>query len=467
MNLLDTIAAISTPMGKGGVAMIRISGTDAVSVAEKIFCPIIGTPFSSLPHAKMTYGEIIMPPSSLSEQKVSIDDGMAVVFRAPHSFTGEDTVEIYCHGGVLVTRRVLSAAFSAGARPAEAGEFTRRAFIGGKMDLSRAEALGDLLEAKTEGQLRLARGGMRGLLSDKIRDVYESLRHVMTSIFAVIDFPDEDLSELDRDEIRELVSSAHLTVQKLCSTYGTGRAVAEGIPTVICGRTNAGKSSVYNRILGYEAAIVTDIEGTTRDILREQATLGNTTLILCDTAGIRKTDDKVESIGIERALDEITAAGLCLAVFDSSAPLCDDDLLLIDRLSHFQTPVVALLNKSDLEENTDTTSMLRQTFSHCVNVCADTGNGFDALASAVDALFIDGSIDMDNDAVVTGARQYASLARADEALCASLSELDAGTPLDLCCIGIESAMSSLGEVDGRAIGEDIVSEIFSKFCVGK
>ena len=467
MNLLDTIAAISTPMGKGGVAMIRISGADAVATAEKIFSPAVKVPFSSLPHGKMTYGEITMPTTSASEQKTSIDDGMAVIFKAPHSFTGEDTVEIYCHGGVLVTRRVLSAALSAGARAAQAGEFTRRAFINGKIDLSRAEALGDLLEARTEGQLRLARGGMRGLLSDKIRAVYEALRHVMTSIFAVIDFPDEDLSELDRDEIRDLVSSAYLSIQKLCSTYGTGRAVTEGIPTVICGRANAGKSSVYNRILGYEAAIVTDIEGTTRDILREQATLGNTTLILCDTAGIRKTDDKVESIGIERALDEITSAGLCLAVFDSSAPLCEDDLLLINKLSDFNTPVVALLNKNDLDENTQTVSAIRNTFPHCVSVCADTGNGFEALANTVDSLFIDGTIDMDNDAVVTGARQYAALCQAREALTSSITELDAGVPLDLCCIGIETAMSALGEVDGREIGEEIVADIFSRFCVGK
>jgi tRNA modification GTPase len=465
MNVFDTIAAVSSPRGKGGIAVIRISGDRAAEVADKVFRPKNGKLMSEIAPNRQVWGDIFAADDS--GESVNVDDGMGVYFKAPHSFTGEDTVEIACHGGVLITQTVLEAVLAAGARPAQAGEFTRRAFISGRMTLTQAEALGELLEAKTERQMVLSRTGVKGILSDKIDGLYRCIGDVLSSIYAKIDFPDEDLADMGRDEIEVSLREIREEASRLASTYKTGRAVKEGIRTVICGRTNAGKSSVYNRILGYEAAIVTDIEGTTRDILREQATLGNTTLILCDTAGIRKTDDKVESIGIERALDEITAAGLCLAVFDSSAPLCDDDLLLIDRLSHFQTPVVALLNKSDLDENTDTTLTLRQTFSHCVSVCADTGNGFDALANAVDALFIDGSIDMDNDAVVTGARQYASLARADEALCASLSELDAGTPLDLCCIGIESAMSSLGEVDGRAIGEDIVSEIFSKFCVGK
>ena len=461
--LLSTVAAVSTARGKGGVAMIRISGADAVSVAAKIFFPKSNLPFETLPHGKMTYGEIIMPDKT----HVSIDDGMAVIFRAPHSFTGEDTVEIYCHGGILVTRRGLSAALCAGARHAEAGEFTRRAFVLGKMKLSEAEALGSLLEARSEGQLRLARGGMRGLIGNKTGEIYEKLCHVMTCIYAVIDFPDEDLSELSRDQITELVKEAHSEIKKLADTYGTGRAVAEGVPTVICGRTNAGKSSVYNRILGYDAAIVTDIEGTTRDILREQATLGNTTLLLCDTAGIRKTDDKVESIGIERALDELQSAELCLAVFDASSPLCDDDLLLIEKLTAANTATVALLNKSDLCENCETVSKIKSVFANTMSVCAQSGDGFDNLANTVDSLFIDGSIDMDNDAVVTGARQYAALSQALDALSASICDLEADTPMDLCCIGIETAMSAVGEVDGREIGEDIVSEIFSKFCVGK
>ena len=462
MNFLDTIAAVSTPQGKGGVAMIRISGDQAIAVASRIFRRKKGGSLDELSAGRMTYGEITMPDGG-----ESVDDGMAVVFRAPASFTGEDTVEIYCHGGVLVTRKVLSAALLAGARAAEAGEFTRRAFVSGKMSLSEAEALGCLLEAGNQGQLRLARNGMRGHLTQKTEEIYQSLLSVMTGIYAALDFPDEDLNEYSREQIIDMLESCSDGISRLAATYGTGRAVAEGIPTVICGKANAGKSSVYNRILGYDAAIVTDIEGTTRDVLRQTASLGSTTLLLCDTAGIRSTDDKVESIGIERALEEIDTAELLLAVFDASRPIDADDIMLIERLEATDKCRIALMNKSDLTPNDEAIALIKKHFSNAVEICAKSGTGFDVLGEMVDGLFIDGSIDMDNDAVVTGARQYSSLLLAEQALEGSLNELRAGTPLDLCCIGIEMAMREIGMVDGREIGEEIVAEIFSKFCVGK
>ena len=461
MNLLDTIAAVSTPRGKGGVAMIRISGGDAIAIGERIFRCKRGSALGDLDHGKMTYGEIVTPDGE------SVDDGMAVVFRAPRSFTGEDTVELYCHGGVIVTQKVLSCALLAGARAAEAGEFTRRAFISGKMSLSEAEALGDLLEAKNDGQARLARNGMRGHLTSKTKVIYDRLLSVMTGIYAALDFPDEDLNEYSRDEIISLVGCCASDVKKLCDTYTTGRAIAEGIPTVICGRANAGKSSVYNRIVGYDAAIVTDVEGTTRDVLKQTASLGGVTLLLSDTAGIRQTEDKVESIGIERALGELDAAELVLAVFDCSDSLDGDDLSLIKKIKDTGKTCIALMNKSDLCAVSDTEAVIEREFERCVKVCANTGEGFFELGKTVESLFIDGSIDVDNDAIVAGARQHASLVLAYEALTASVDELCAGTSLDLCCMGIETAMSHIGFVDGREIGEEIVSEIFSKFCVGK
>lgn len=462
MKLYDTIAAVSTPLGKGGVAMIRISGQDAIAVGDKIFRRKNAITLTETQSTKMVYGEIISPDSGQS-----VDDGMAVVFRAPASFTGEDTVEIYCHGGVLVTQRVLSCALVAGARMAEAGEFTRRAFLSGKLALSEAEALGDLLEAGSEAQLKLARGGMKGHLAAKVREIYDGLLSIMSGIYAAIDFPDEDLNEYSREQICDTVRASLSSVEKLISTYGTGRAVAEGIPTVICGKANAGKSSVYNRILGYDAAIVTDIKGTTRDVLREKATLGSTTLMLCDTAGLRKTQDKVENIGIERALEALDDAELVLAVFDVSAPLDADDTSLIDRLEASDKTRIALLNKTDLGQCDKTRERIDRAFERCVCVCAETGEGFDALAKTVDDMFIDGALDISNDAVVTGARQYASLTAAKDALAQSLNALCMGSALDLCCIGIESSMSALAEVDGREIGEEIVAQIFSKFCVGK
>lgn len=460
MKLLDTIAAISTPYGKGGVALIRISGSDALSVAEKVFLPIGKTTLGMRPHGQMTYGTIQTPAGG------ELDDGMAVWFRAPHSFTGEDTVEITCHGGILITERVLRAVLMAGARPAEAGEFTRRAYISGKLRLSQAEALGNLLDAKSDSQITLARNGMKGHLSARTEQVYTDLRSMLTSVYAAIDFPDEDLSEMSRDQMIAVTERAQSDIRALAATYCTGKAVTEGIPTVICGRTNAGKSSVYNRILGYDAAIVTDIEGTTRDVLHETATLGKTLLRLCDTAGLRQTDDVVENIGIERTRREMQQAGLILAVFDSSRPITEEDRALIREIRQSGIPAIALLNKSDRTAEADWQE-LGDDFRCVLPISAKEGTGMDALADAVDRLFIDESLDLGQDAIVTGARQYAALESAAEALTHALTDLRNEVPLDLCCVGMEQALLAIGEVDGRELGEEIVAEIFSRFCVGK
>ena len=466
MRIFDTIAAVSTPYGKGGVALIRISGADAIAVADRAFRAVSGRALADTDHAKMVYGEIFMQGEEMSGN--SIDDVMAVVFRAPHSFTGEDTVEITCHGGILVTKKVLSAILLAGARAAEAGEFTRRAYVSGKMKLTEAEALGDLLEARSESQLTLARGGMKGRLSQKMSELYEDLLKVLSGIYAVIDFPDEDLSEMSRDEMCEALDGILCALGRLCATYKTGRAVNEGIPTVICGRTNAGKSSVYNRLLGYEAAIVTDIEGTTRDVLRETAIVGRAALLLCDTAGLRDTDDKVESIGIERSLREIDNAELVVAVFDGSKKATAEDIELCERINASGKSAIALINKSDVESHSEEGFLdICQGFDRIVKVSAATGEGFDDFERAIEEMFMDGSIDMSNDAVVTGARQFAAISNCISLLGTAVSDMKSGTSLDACCVGVECAMAALGEVDGREIGEEIVADIFSRFCVGK
>ena len=460
MKLTDTIAAVSTPYGKGGVAVIRISGADAAMIGDAVFFSASGKRLSEREVGRMYYGEL------RDRNGRSVDDVMAVYFKAPHSFTGEDTVEISCHGGVLVTSNVLTTVLSAGARAAEAGEFTRRAYVNGKMRLSEAESLGNLLEARTQSQLSLARNGMRGGLSSKTEGIYTAVRDVLTSVYAAIDFPDEDLAEMSREEMCASIEAELEAIRKLSATYGTGRAISEGIPTAICGRTNAGTSSVYNRILGYDAAIVTDIEGTTRDCLRELATMGKTTLRLCDTAGIRHTDDKVESIGIERAKREMAEAELILAVFDSSRPLTDEDIALADEILAYGGQTIALFNKSDLGGEHDMDAV-KEKFSNWIYVSADSGEGFSSLSEMIDGLFIDGRLDVGTDAIVSGARQYAALCNAEEALAAALEDLRADVPLDLCCVTVETALSALGEVDGRELGEEIVSEIFSRFCVGK
>ena len=466
MTELDTIAAVSTPRGRGGVALIRISGDRAIELAEKVFVPAGEKSLREIEARRQVYGRIYAPDEK--GQAEIIDDGMATVFYAPASFTGEDTVEICCHGGTLVTETVLCACLAAGCRAALPGEFTRRAFVSGKIGLSQAESLGALLEAKTYDQLLLSRNGLDGGLGSKVREVYDSLRSVMASMYAKIDFPDEDLSSMSSDEITNALSSAKCRLEKLASTYKTGRAVAEGIKTVICGRTNAGKSSLYNRIVGREAAIVTDIEGTTRDIIEETVPFGGITLRLCDTAGLRQTDDRVESIGIDRANAALSEAELVLAVIDSTRPLDADELESLKKICTLPCCKIAVLNKCDSSMLCDETAeTARRMFEHTAQISALSGEGMDCLSDLVASLFREGDIDLRHDAVVTGARQHSSILRGIEGVENALSALSAGLPFDLCSSDIELAMSALSELDGRQVDEDIVSEIFSHFCVGK
>ncbi len=461
MILFDTIAAVATPHGKGGVAIIRISGPSAIEIADKVFVRQNKASLSDGKSNQMYYGSIYREYGG--GKSICIDEGMAVVFRAPHSFTGEDTVEINCHGGILVTRSVLSAVIEAGARMATAGEFTRRAFVNGKMKLTQAEALGHLLEAENENQLLLSRSGMRGILSDKTAGLYETLTNVMGSLYAKIDFPDEDLNEMSREEMKEAVEDVYKNVIKLLSTYNTGRAISQGIPTAICGHTNVGKSSVYNRIVGFEAAIVTDIEGTTRDILRQNISFGGVTLRLSDTAGIRETEDLVENIGIQRAKKEIEDSELIFAVFDSSEGMLPTDEPFYRELISAGKVIIALYNKSDISGEINFSDI----FNNKVLISAKTGEGFDKLAELVNSLFIDGNISLYDDAVVVDDRQYSALLSSKKYLENALLAIDSGLPFDLCSVDIECAMSHLGELDGREIGEDIVANIFSRFCVGK
>ncbi|MBQ8431800.1 MAG: tRNA uridine-5-carboxymethylaminomethyl(34) synthesis GTPase MnmE [Clostridia bacterium] len=466
MILGDTIAALSTPRGKGGVALIRISGQDARVICDRIFRPKSGKSFLQYaPPRTALYGGLLAPDAN--GEFLPVDDGLVTFFPGPASFTGEDTVEICCHGGVLLTQTVLTAVYAAGARPAEAGEFTRRAFLNGKMGLSSAEALGNMLEAQTREQLTLAHTGMGGKVEGRCEEIYQSLCAILASIYAKIDYPDEDLADMSREEMLQALEGCESSLASLVRTYHTGHAIAEGIPTVICGKPNAGKSSLYNRILGKDAAIVTDVEGTTRDILSEIASLGRVTLRLFDTAGLRETDNPVEQIGIARAREALRSAELVLAVFDVSRPADDQDRELIQTLSQLEnTTVVAVLNKSDLcpgePEETYTSA-----FSHTVLLSAKSGEGMAALEALVERLFTDGALDLRQDAVLTNARQHAAGVAALEAVRRAILALRSGVPMDLCCTDAEQAMSALCELDGRSVSEDIVTRIFSHFCVGK
>ena len=463
MFIGDTIAAISTARGKGGVALLRISGTDAISVCEKLFLPKSGKKLSEYAPRTAVFGSILAPDDRGVWSE--IDNGLATVFRAPASFTGEDTVEICCHGGILLTQTVLTACLAAGARAAEAGEFTRRAFLNGKMGLSAAEALGDLLEAQTREQLTLAHAGTDGRVERKCREIYDALCAVLSSVYAKIDYPDEDLAEMSREEMQAALDESIVRIEKLLDTYRTGHAIAEGIPTVICGKPNVGKSSLYNRIVGRDAAIVTDVEGTTRDVLTETAALGRVTLRLFDTAGLRQTADAVEKIGIDRARKALADAELILAVFDGSAVPDEEDRALAESLGRTGATVIAVVNKSDLgikEQDFYTAHFL-----HTVTISAKEGEGTEALSALVESCFINGELDTKVDTVLTNARQKGAAITALEALKRAHEGLLLGLPVELCCSDCEAAMQAIAELDGRAVSEDIVSHIFSHFCVGK
>ena len=460
MNVLDTIAAISTPFGKGGIAVIRISGQDALTVAQKIFVPKNGSALTLTPSNSAVFGSI------LGADHKHIDDGLAVIFRAPRSFTGEDTVEISCHGGILITQRVLESALCAGARIALPGEFTKRAFINGKMTLTGAEALGDLLEATNDDQIAIARSGMRGDLSGEAKAIYDSLCNVLAAIFAHIDYPDEDLADISTSEMLSVCQAALQRLKKLAATYSTGHAVVEGVSTAIVGRTNAGKSTLYNLIVGRDAAIVTDIEGTTRDVLTEKARLGKVTLRLSDTAGLRTSSDAVEQIGIDRARREAENAELILAVFDASRKVQPEDAELADYVSSLGGAKIAIINKTDLGCD-ESIINLTDGFDHRIHMSADSGEGLDGLILAVENIYIDEKLGIGDQAIVSNARQNAAVTFAAASLSSAIDAIKGDLPLEVCCVEVENTLSALGELDGRTVSEDIVSRIFANFCVGK
>ncbi len=458
-DFTKTVAAISTPPGKGGVAVIRMSGADALNIAEKCFFPKRGGALSDYGRARMVYGDIVM-----SNEK--IDDGMAVYFPAPSTYTGEDTVEISCHGGTLVTEAVLTALLTAGAAHAEAGEFTRRAFINGKMSLTEAEAIGDLLDAKSMAQVHLSSAESRGRLSAEIERVRADMLTLMSSIFARIDYPDEDLAELSDTEIEKELSAISEALDTLISTYKTGRAINEGVSTVICGKPNAGKSSLYNLLLGEDRAIVTEYAGTTRDVLSERVSLGTVMLNLSDTAGLRKTEDPVEKIGVERSRRQIDGAELVIAVFDGSIPLTDEDYELISQLKNQGKSTVAVINKSDLLLLPETVKSIKSSFESTVEMSAK-GKSADGLRAIIERLFVDEKIKVGSDAVVSNARQHSSLLRAREHIGLALSAFEQGFPCDVASSDLELALGAISELDGRAVSESVVGEIFARFCVGK
>ena len=452
---MSTVAAIGTPHGKGGVAMIRIRGEDAFAVAERVFVPASEARFGEKKGGRVYYG-------SFRDNKGIFDDGLCILFNAPHSFTGENVAELYCHGGVLVTQKLLSAALSNGATMAGAGEFTKRAFINGKISLTQAEAIGGIIDSVSEKHLTVAARQAGGSLSRELDSVYGELKALAASVYAFIDYPDEDMTDVSIPEMREMLKGIKSRLDRLAGSHTYGKAISEGVSTAIVGKPNTGKSSLLNLICGEERAIVTDIAGTTRDIVTETVRLGDLVLRLSDTAGIRESGDTVERLGIEKSKAAIESASLILAVFDLSRPLDPDDESLISAIinAHKEDKTVCILNKSDISECTH-----RLPFERCVTISARSGEGIDSLIETVSEMFGAGEIG-ENDEIVINARQCAAVVNASSAVGSAIEALDSFTQ-DIAGLDIERALSAIAEADGRSVNEDIVNEIFSRFCVGK
>ena len=452
----DTVAAISTAYGKGGVALIRVSGPSALEICQKVFLPKSGKRVSELEGGRCVYGDIV-------KDGAVIDDGLLTVFLAPSSFTGEDVAELSCHGGILLTSRVLEALFDAGARQAEAGEFSKRAFLNGKTSLTESEAVIDRINAENDSQLRLSSNAAVRRLSAECAGIYNDLVALLASAYVYTDYPDEDLSDLSNEQLLQGLSAVRARLEGLLASYKAGRAVMEGIPTAILGKPNTGKSSLLNLLLKRERAIVSPVASTTRDTVEESALLGRVTLRLADTAGIHQTGDLVESIGIARSLEKLKEAELVFAVFDMSRPAEEEDEALIARLLEKDCPVIALLNKCDLEKSFDLA--LPERFLQIEMSCKQ---GLPpALEKTVARLFETERLGYSDCAVLTSARQAAAAKRAIALIDSAMEALEMGLTQDVAALDAELALAEIGEIDGRTVGEDIVSAIFSRFCVGK
>lgn len=459
MNLERTIAAVSTPFGKGGIAVIRVSGKDAFSIVSKVFVPKSGKNISEYKSGFAVYG-------SFFDEEGEFDDGLVTTFKNPRSFTGEDTAELSCHGGILVTQRLLNACLSAGAEYASAGEFTRRAFVNGKISLSQAEAVGGIIDAVTDKHLSISANQSRGSLAKKIDDISNRLVSLAASVYAYIDYPDEDMTDVSVDEMKDILSEISFDVKKLMNTFKYGKAISDGVKTVIAGRPNMGKSSIMNFFAGYDRALVSHVAGTTRDVVTEKIRFGDVVLNVADTAGIHAEGDFIEKMGIEKSLEYIKDAELVLVVADASEGLCEEDLEVIKKVKEFgkEECSVLVFNKTDkCNDYHRVTGILPYTCYF--SAVSPTDDQISALKDVVGTICGEREIDSSSE-IIINARQYSALNKAYCAVENAMASLD-GFTQDVAGFDIEEAISALRELEGRKVSEAIVDEIFSKFCVGK
>jgi len=455
--MFDTIAAISTPRGEGGIGIVRLSGSDSIKILAKIFKPISKKKVEELKNFTINYGH-------LYSKNELVDEVMVSIMKGPKTYTKEDIVEINCHGGYLMTEKVLELVLSNGARIAEQGEFTRRAFMNGRLDLTQAEAVIDLIHGKTEKSLSLSLDQLRGDLKDQILHLKKLLLDVVAHINVVLDYPEEGIDDPLPEGLVDNLKEVLKTSSKLSDSYNQGKMIKEGVKTAIVGKPNVGKSSLLNTLLKEERAIVTHIPGTTRDVIEEVINIKGIPLILSDTAGIRNTDDIIESIGVEKSEKLLTDADLILFVVDSSRELSEEDLRVHERIH--SDKVLGILNKIDMEKKLDLSKLDK--VEKWIEISAKENIGIKEMEDEIYSYIVSGQIeDSSETLVITNIRHRSALVKTKEAIENIFETIDLGLPMDLIAVDLKEALDALSEVTGEISSEDVLDHIFSNFCVGK
>ena len=456
MSDLSAIAAISTPLGTGGVGIIRISGKNATEIADRIFVSVNGKKLSSSKGYRAYFGRIF-------DGETAVDEVVCLVFRAPHSYTGEDVVEINCHGGVVLLKKILRLVLQNGAQAAAPGEFTKRAFLNGKLDLSEAESVMTLISAQGEQGANAAFNQLEGSLSRKIEKINSSLLSLAAHIAAWVDYPDDEIEELGNNELYSTIYNAYLELCALLSNFDSGMAVTNGVEAAIVGKPNVGKSTLMNLLTGYDRSIVTEIEGTTRDVVEETVNLNVCILRISDTAGMRETGDIVEKLGVERSRKKLERAAIVFAVFDLSKPLSDEDKELIDECK--DKNVIPIINKTDLEPRLDV-DYIKNKLGSPLFISAKSGDGYNELCDRVAELMGTKNFDTTS-AMLVNERQRICCQKASDTLKDALEALNLGLTPDAIGVCIDDAIAALLELTGQKASEAVVDEVFKQFCVGK
>lgn len=453
---MSTIAAISTAQGQGGIGVIRVSGEDSFTIVDKIFKSVSGKKIMDIKGYTALFGHIY------NNEEV-LDEAVVLKYVAPKSFTGENVVEISCHGGMYITKEVLNAVIMSGASLAEPGEFTKRAYLNGKMDLTEAESVMDIISAKSKSAARAALFVKDGALFKKSQQVKQLLLDKAAHLSAWADYPEEDIPEVTEDSIMEAIEESISILEKLLSTYDMGQVVKEGIDTVIVGRPNAGKSTLMNLLVGREKSIVTNIAGTTRDVVEDTVLVGNVMLKLSDTAGIRDTDNEIEKIGVQKTFDKINGAGLVIALFDNNEELNSEDIDLINKIKDM--PCIAVINKIDLEDKVDK-KYITNNIENVVYISAKQQDNIDELKNMIEK--IAGTEDFDPSAgIVANERQRNAIRNAVNSLYEAKESLAMGMTMDAITVSLQETIDCLLELTGEKAGEEIVDSVFHNFCVGK